>query len=261
MEFISFVQAFDFMYPNQFIMLKKLILLLLIFTLSSTQTFTQELFNKDINEVDAEGRRQGLWKVYDGNGNLKFEGNFKDNIPVGEFRYFYPNGKTKAISFMYNNGKESRTRVYSKDGLLMAQGKYLDKQKDSIWLYYSDYDGVLVAEEIYENTEKAGIWKSYYNNGKVAEEVSYQEGEKNGPWKQYFTEGTIKLKAKYTDGKLEGLMVVYHLNGQVNLSGTYIRNFKDGTWMYFNDHAETVRKEVYDRGTLISTEEYETMYK
>jgi antitoxin component YwqK of YwqJK toxin-antitoxin module len=236
--------------------------LILLFTLIlSFSCFSQELFNKDFNKVDPDGRRQGHWKVYDVNGALKFEGNFKDNVPVGEFKYYYPNGKTKAISHFFNDGRDSRTRVFSQQGYLMAEGKYSDRKKDSVWLYYSDFDGVLLSEEVYENTVPHGLWKTYYDNGNLAEEITYARGEKHGPWKQYFTDGSVKLKANYVEGKLEGLMVVFHLNGQVNLSGNYIHNFKDGTWMYFNDHAETVRKEVYDRGTLISTEEYETMYK
>jgi antitoxin component YwqK of YwqJK toxin-antitoxin module len=239
--------------------MKRLILLLSL--VIAANCYSQELFNKDFNAVDSEGRRQGHWKVYDGNGALKFEGNFKDNIPVGEFRYFYPNGKTRAITIFFNQGKESRTKIYSQEGFLIAEGKYYDRKKDSVWKYYSDFDGLLLSEEIYVNTLPEGVWKTYYENGNIAEEITYHEGQKHGPWIQYFSDGSMKLESNFVEGKLEGLMVVYHLNGQVNLSGKYIHNFKDGTWMYFNDHAETVRKEVYDRGTLISTEEYETMYK
>jgi len=240
--------------------MKYLILLVFVLCLSSADGTAQELFNTNVNAVDQDGRKQGEWKVYDVNGALKFEGNFRDNIPVGEFTYYYPNSKLKAKSIFYNEGKENRTKVFSVDGYMIAQGKYYDKKKDSIWLFYSDYDGVLVAEERYENTVKSGLWTSYYESGNIAEETTYENDEKHGPWMQYFTDGTLKLKAKYIHGKLQGLMVVYHLNGQVNLSGTYVNNFKDETWMYFNDHAETVRKEIYDRGTLLSTEEYETMY-
>ena len=50
------------------------------------------------NKTDAAGRKQGPWIKYQGDGTTPlYTGTFKDNIPVGEFRYFYPSGKVKMI--------------------------------------------------------------------------------------------------------------------------------------------------------------------
>lgn len=87
----------------------------------------QEFLNTSKNEVDNDGLRQGHWIVFDGNGDLKFEGNFKNDIPYGEFKYYYPSGKIKAVSNIYNNGKESKTKTYHKNGRIMAVGKYLNR--------------------------------------------------------------------------------------------------------------------------------------
>ncbi len=217
----------------------------------------QELINGQHNQVDKEGRRQGHWKVFDGDGKLKFEGNFKDNIPYGEFKYYYPNGTVKAISRIFNDGREARTKTYHPNGMLMAEGKYLNEKKDSIWHYYSEFDGVLLSEEIYERGMKTGIWQTFYPDGSVAEEFTYVDGKKHGPWKQFFTDGSLKLKANYIDGKLEGQITIYHVNGTVNLSGSYKNNFQDGVWMYFNDKAENTKKEIYEEGDLISREIYD----
>ncbi len=241
--------------------MKKNSILFILFIIVPFLFYGQELLNTKVNEVDSEGRKQGFWKVYDVNGKLKFKGNFKDDIPFGEFIYYYPGEQIKAVSYIFNNGKESRTKIYHKNGILIAEGKYLNRKKDSIWHYYSDFDGVLLSEDVYKDNVKAGVWKTFFPDGSVMEEINYKDDQKNGKWIQYYSDGLVKLKATYIDGKLQGLMTVYHLNKEVNISGTYKENLKNGVWMYFNDHAETIKKEVFDHGILISTEEYETLYK
>lgn len=221
----------------------------------------QELLNNHRNITDGQGRKQGYWKVFDVNGALKFEGAFKDNIPFGEFIYYYPKGNIRARSLIYNNGNESRTKIYHENGKIMATGKYLNKKKDSIWHYYSDFDGLLLSEEIYENNIKTGSWRKFFPDGSVAETITYFNNKNHGPWRQYFPNGKLKLKAEYIDDKLEGVMTIYHPNGEVNISGNYVNNLKDGAWMYFNDHLENFKREIYEHGKLRKTEDYETMYE
>lgn len=224
--------------------------IILLFTLVLP---AQEFVNKDINKVDSKGRRQGYWKVYDVNGLLKFEGEFNDGIPMGTFKYYYPDGKIKAVSAMYEQGKRSRTKVFHNNGRMMAEGNYLDKKKDSTWLYYSDYDGVLLSREHYANGLLEGQVLNYYPKGNVAEEINYVSGIKQGEWKRYFTDGKLKLKAKYIDGKLQGLMYIYHQKGFPEVSGMYKDNYKDGMWMYYDEGGEIIKKERYIKGNLKET--------
>jgi antitoxin component YwqK of YwqJK toxin-antitoxin module len=218
----------------------------------------QEFTNSNINEVDDQGRKQGDWKTYDVNGSLKFKGSFVDGIPVGTFFFYYPEGKIKARSEMYDNGRRSRTKTFHSNGRLMAEGNYLNKKKDSSWSYYSDFDGVLLSAEFYANGEHEGIVYNYYPSGAVNEEIPYKNGVKQGEWKRYFTDGNLKLTAKYIDGKLEGLMLIYFQNGVPEVSGMYVNNFKDGLWLYFNPRGETLKKETFERGHLRKTEDKQT---
>ncbi|MEN8224933.1 MAG: toxin-antitoxin system YwqK family antitoxin [Bacteroidota bacterium] len=217
--------------------------------------YSQELLNSNVNEVDGQGRRQGEWKSYDVDGNLKFEGHFVDNIPVGTFTYYYPNGKVKAISEMHDMGRRSRTKVFHDNGRLMGEGNYLDKVKDSTWNYYSDFDGLHLSREYYINGKLDSTVLNFYPNGKVAEEIPYELGRKEGVWKQYFTDGKLKLKATYINDRLEGLMLIYHLNGVPEVSGMYKNNFKNGLWIYFNEKGVVNKKETFVRGHLRKTEE------
>lgn len=218
--------------------------------------FSQDLTNPDINQIDDRGNKQGQWKAYDENGDLKFEGRFIDNNPVGTFTYYYPDGKVKAISEMYERGRRSRTKVFHNNGRLMGEGNFLDKVKDSTWNYYSDFDGVHLSMEFYRKGKLDSTVLNFYPKGGVAEEIPYTNGIKNGVWKQYYTDGKLKLKATYIEDKLQGLMLVYYQNGLPEVSGMYKNNLKNGLWMYFNDEGAVIKKETYVNGHLRKTETF-----
>ena len=226
-----------------------LILLLALIVAVSVQG--QEYTSSHINKSDGSGRKQGLWRVYDGNGNLKFEGNYANDRPMGEFRYFFPNGKTKAIVNNLDSGRVSYVKMFYQGGQLMAAGKYTGQQKDSSWTFYSELDGTLVSEEQYAGGSAAGTWKSYYPSGQVAEEYAYVNGKKEGEWIQYFSDGVVKSHGTYRDGMLDGLYVINHLNGSVQVSGSYAMSKKTGAWVYLSEIGELEKREEYKNGVLI----------
>lgn len=230
-------------------------LFFLIFLLACLQlAHAQEFADTHINKVDVQGRRQGFWKVYDGDGNLKYTGEFFNNKPLGEFKYYFPNGKTKAIIFHQDSGRISYTTNYYSNGNIMARGKYVDQKKDSTWLYYTEEDAKLASEEFYVIGSREGVWKVYYPEGNLAEEMNYRANVRQGPWTLYFTDGNIKLKATYIDDKLEGTYLIYHLNGNVEVSGSFLHDNKHGTWVYLSDLGELQKREEYVNGKLESQE-------
>src|ERR1041384_1315591 len=83
--------------------------------------------------VDASGKKQGYWKKTDEKGRLIYEGEFKDDKPVGNFKYYYPNDSVKAIMSFRPDGS-SFAKMFHPNGKRMAQGKYSGKEiKDSVW--------------------------------------------------------------------------------------------------------------------------------
>ena len=214
----------------------------------------QEFSDSHINKADKEGRRQGVWRLYDDDGNLKFTGEYYNGKPVSDFKFYYPSGKLKALIINLDSGRIAYAKNYFTDGKLMAEGKYVNQKKDSIWSYYSEFDGTLSAEEYYKDAMKEGIWRTYYPEGQVAEEITYVGDKKNGPWIQYFTDGKIKLKALYQDDLIEGQYIIYHFNGMVEISGTYKHSGKDGIWVYMKETGEMEKREEYKDGVLVKTE-------
>ena len=68
-------------------MKKLLLFLMLVPSLGFTQT---------VNEVDANGLKQGVWEKTFDNGNLRYKGRFMNDNPHGIFMYYYDSGELQA---------------------------------------------------------------------------------------------------------------------------------------------------------------------
>lgn len=191
-------------------------------------------WGQGLNETDAQGRKQGQWQKTDENGKLKYKGQFKDNKPEGRFEYFYPSGKTKAVTNYFDSGKLARTEVFNENGTIKARGKYIQEKKDSIWLFYND-SGKLLRSETYINNLLNGTAKTYYSKGNICETTQWTDSIKNGEWKQYFENGALKTEGRYVNNLLEGKVTQYHSNGKKSGSGKYKSGVKEGWWTYFDE--------------------------
>ena len=205
------------------------------------------------NNTDPSGKKQGHWIKKDQAGRLIYEGQFKDDIPVGEFRYYYEDGKLRN-TLKYNDlGKEAFNTGYHLNGKLMSEGNYVDKKKDGAWKYYNDAGG-LVSEELYSNGIPTGTWKVYYEGLKVMEQFSYVDGIKEGPWKQFYPSGTLRLEASYSKGQLNGPAKYYFPDGALMTRGNYSKDVRTGIWESFKQDGSKESEAEYLYGKLISEE-------
>lgn len=205
------------------------------------------------NQTDAQGRKQGPWRKMEGQV-LLYEGQFKDDKPYDTFRYYYPDGKQKAVTKFSDQGLTANSRLFHPNGKLMAEGRYINQQKDGKWDYYNEKE-ILVATEFYKEGVKHGSWITYYDNGQVSEEIPWENGQRQGIWKQYYPDGQLKSRAIYQDDRLEGLAQFYYPSGRSMMSGTYLNSLKEGEWIVFSEDGGTLQREIYDKGYLIKSEE------
>lgn len=228
----------------------KISTLVISFLVMSSILYAQDT----MNQTDSKGRKQGPWRKLE-RGVLKYEGQFRDDKPVGTFTYYYDNKSIKAVSHFESGGQVSRTTLYHPEGGVMAVGKYLGTQKDSIWTYYSTA-GKMVARESYHAGVKDGTWFTYYEGGQVSEEMPWKKDQRHGVSVQYYHDGTIKAKISYANDLLDGLSLFYHPNGTIMVSGMYRRSLKHGKWLSFDDKGLTIRTESYSKGYLVKVEEH-----
>ena len=121
--------------------------LFLTFTFISISAFAQ------VNQKDAQGRKQGVWKKpYENSTAYVYIGQFKNDKPVGEFTYFYKSGNVQSKIKFFNGGTTAYNKMYHESsGRLMAQGKYVNQQKDSLWLYYDNVGNLKSQETFVQN--------------------------------------------------------------------------------------------------------------
>lgn len=208
-----------------------------------------------LNQLDDKGRKQGYWKKYDENGMILYEGAFESDVPVGEFKYYYPDGITRAITVFSDDGQKAATTTYHYTGKVMSEGFYVSQIKDSLWKYY-DINGIFLKEEFYRNNQKNGVWRTYYQDGQIAEEIHWKDDLKNGPWIQYYYDGAKKLEGSYLNDEKQGNITYYYPSGRTRITGEYENSYRKGTWYYMNDSSKVIKIEHYEDGKLVKEENF-----
>jgi antitoxin component YwqK of YwqJK toxin-antitoxin module len=207
-----------------------------------------------INQTDSKGKKQGFWQKQDSIGHKVYEGRFKDGLPMGEFRYYYPDGKLKTVSQVSRSGKIAMTVSYFANGKKMAAGRYLNEKKDSTWQFFSEEDGGMVAEENYKRGMRSGVSQYYRNDGKVSEVITWIAGVRYGPWEQYYSDGKIRLRGAYLNDEKNGPFNTFYNSGQPMMSGAYVAGHMDGNWIYYDEKGKVTKKEYYSKGALVKNE-------
>jgi antitoxin component YwqK of YwqJK toxin-antitoxin module len=218
--------------------------------------------NADSQTVDTQGKKQGYWKKVDEKSNkLIYEGMFKDDKPVGVFKYYYPFDTVKAIIDFKADGRSSYAKLFHPNGKLMAKGKYIGESiKDSVWIYYDDA-GVMLSKDNYALGKKNGTSYVYFPNGKVSEERNYKQDVQHGTFKQYFDGTKVKGEGTYVEGKLDGKNAYYYPNGVAAAFGYYKNGNKTGPWIYKNTEGKITEKELYlENGQLANPKKTEEFF-
>lgn len=206
-----------------------------------------------LNQTDENGYRQGAWIKKDKYGRVVYEGRFFDDVPVGEFRYFFDDGKLRARSRIKNDGQDSWTITYRKNGLVMSEGAYKNQLKDSVWTFYDVY-GQKLTTETFDQDVHHGKFVTYYQSGDTTEILFYNKGLKDGPWKQFYKGGQLKTDGNYVRDTLDGPITFYHKNGRMMLVGSYKMGLSHGTWKHFDEQGKVTLTDFFEEGVKVGQE-------
>lgn len=217
--------------------------LLTISVLATCQTET------DINKTDQQGRKQGHWIKRYPNTNIMYDGIFKDDHPVGEFKRYFENNTIKSLLKYSDDGKVASTIIYHPNGYISSSGTYVNQLKDGKWQFFSAFfSGNLICEESYTGNLKNGPSVKFYPDSTIAERLNYINDIKQGEWIQYYPNGAISLKSAYKNNKVEGKFEVWFDNGQIEFSGQYKNDARDGLWNIYNHNGTLKYKLEYLAG-------------
>lgn len=215
-------------------------------------SFTHFAFAQ-INQTDDQGRKQGVWKKkFEEANQLRYQGEFIDDVPVGKFIYYHINGRHRSVIEYRGQTGVGYATMYDIDGWKMAEGLFKGQQRDSIWSYYGP-DGDLVSTIPWKDGKKHGVEKIFYGDGSLAERIEWEFGVKQGLWVRKYPDGSVRSRGTYTDDKLDGEMRYFDQAGELAWFGHYVDGLKHGNWYIFENGSEKIR-EVYEMGELVDAE-------
>jgi len=226
---------------------------LFIVTVLFTVFFVSNAISQEVNKVDENGNKTGVWTKKYPNGRLRYKGEFKNGKEVGTFRFY--NNTTSSIPHIVkeysDNGNYSYIKFFNRDGNVKTEGKMIERKREGKWVYYFT-NGNVFSEEYYKNGKLDGVLKNYYANKNVTEETAYKNGLKNGVSKIFTESGVLIEEVVYVDGKLNGPAKYFDLKGVIKESGNYKNNNRDGKWEYYIDGEISVKPKrqshVIDKG-------------
>jgi antitoxin component YwqK of YwqJK toxin-antitoxin module len=195
---------------------------------------------EEINKFDLNGKRQGVWKKYYSNNNIRYEGTFKAGNEIGVFKYYDITDSTHPIIIkaFKPNSTIATVSFYTVKGVLESTGTMDGKNRIGKWLYYYPDGKTLMIEENYVNGVLDGVFKSYYKTGKITEILNYKAGKLNGNTKRFADNGVLLDDLNYKNGKLEGAAKYYNINGKLIYAGHYKDDEKIGEWEFYKNGKE-----------------------
>lgn len=215
-------------------------------------TVNMSAFAQAPNRIDSKGNKQGAWKKYD-KDVLIYEGNFKDNVPVGEFKYYHANGKLKSITFFVQGVHEVRTTIFHPNEKKASEGVFMDQLKHGEWKYW-DQDGTLITVENYKNGKKHGVWQVYSSEtGILLEESNYIEDKLHGTAKTFYIDGVPCTVENYVDGQRNGMAESYYIDGKLSIKGVFHEGLKIGIWNYYDQNGKLRKVIDYKKSQVIKT--------
>lgn len=230
-------------------------LIICLFLLMSGSMIAQNT----VNQVDAQGRKQGSWIKKDFEGKLIYQATFKDDKPVGEMKRFHPNGNLKAVMNFTEGTDESDAQLFDERGKMIAKGKYSGQKKTGEWTYL--LDSKVVSTETYVNGQKNGTSKRFYKTGELLEESNWQNDKLNGIYRTYFQDGKAFLECTYTEGLRNGTFKTWFANGKPELEAIYTNDTRDKDWKYYRPGGELQYTLKFELGKLLNPEVQDRMDK
>ena len=212
------------------------------------------------NRTDDQGRRQGKWMKFHPNGNPAYKATFEDGTPVDTLTRYYPDGSKYVEIVFDDNGLWGRGKFFSQEGDMLAEGRYLNMEKDSVWRFY-DKKGNLTSKEVFEDDVRHGKSRIFFDDGTIAAEVTYKNGKKDGREKRFYHDGSPRVYITHKDGKKHGSYKVFYTNGEEEIEGRYNNDRRDSTWVFYDASGYVNYKIEYENGEPVNKDQLDSLQR
>lgn len=216
--------------------------------------YEEHVYNKlKCEGVYKEGRKNGVFKMYDDEGRVKEEKSYKEAKLDGAHKTFYTSGKLER-EVNYRNGKQDgKELAYEFDGTLRRDHTYKDGKQ--VGKQFSFLKGTYeLYETVYYNELglKDGDYSSIFTFGLPHVLGHYKNGQKDGRWIEIAESGDTLVIETYVNGREEGLHVSFDPDTGARKREFYLKgDRKDGLFREYNpDNGELIYEATYQHGRL-----------
>lgn len=195
------------------------------------------IFAQEINQKDANGLRQGVWKKkYPRSSQLRYEGQFKDGKEVGTFKFYCEDCGVQPFCVKEFTGDGmSNVSYYTNQGALVSKGKMKGKKRVGEWLTFHENAKTVMTREYFNDGQLQDTRTVYSKTGEVIETTTYLNGLKEGLSYYYAPDGVTLKKVTYKNDLLHGPAIYYSAKGRVTMEGAYKNGINHGIWKYYKN--------------------------
>ena len=222
-----------------------------------------------INRTDNFGYKQGKWKWFWPNGNLKLEGTFVNDKRDGYFKQYDEDGNFLLVEkyendYLVADAKETkqleRKVSYHSNGQPSVIATFYNGKAEGVRREF-DAEGNVVKGYVFENGvmlfegitdmegHRQGKWKEFYPTGELKSEGTYKNSNRIGAWKYYFPDKSIEVSGSYdSKGRQDGTWRWYYANGQLMREEFYENGVLDGEFVEYDERGNEITKGKYVEG-------------
>ncbi|MES2679328.1 MAG: hypothetical protein V4635_05555 [Bacteroidota bacterium] len=227
-----------------------------------------------INQRDQENRKQGIWKEFHNNLEIKKEQKFNDDSLDGYVKEYDKKGNLLSTK-KYNNGKRilnapeiANVEVYREvydDNTLKYEGvysdgvaigthyKYVQKMKCDSSLFLKEDStstvSVYISKLVCRNVPVPDSAIEYFDGVLVAKGAVDSLRNRIGIWSEYHHTGEFKGKGAYKEGNRVGDWEFFYASGKIEQKGKYDKKGRmQGSWKWFYEGGQLWREEIYVNG-------------
>ncbi len=182
--------------------------------------------------VTEDGRRNGEWKNFFENDNIREKGEYDNNRRTGDWTFYNNEGQIIQTG-QYRNGRpEGLWKWYYTDGNILREEEYYQGNRDGKFIEYSK-DKEIISEGQYLDGEKNGYWN--ITIGDHREEGNYIIGLRDGMWRYYDDEGNLLYRGRYLQDNPDGYHFYYYENGRIKEEQYYDMGLRHRTWKKYDE--------------------------
>ena len=204
----------------------------------------------------AKGRREGEWKTWYPNGQLKtYYTYIKDQIE-GTYTYYDSIGTTIRTETYKKSVLEGITSDFNENSTLKMTTEYKKGLKDGIQKEFIE-GVVLIEQRTFKKDSLDGEWTSWHDNGTRKVTRVYKNGAPRGNWLFYDEKGAWMREQQYKKGLADGIWTFYDRDGfkvfHYYTLGELVAEYTEAKWPngQIKEEPPTFNKEGQLHGTRI----------